>query len=108
MDLTTTYLGLELKHPVVASAGPLSSTLDGVKRLEEGGAAAVVLFSLFEEQIRHENESFDYLYEQGIERFPESLSYFPAVEDYHVGPEGYLDLVRSAVEATDIPIIGSL
>jgi dihydroorotate dehydrogenase (fumarate) len=108
MDLTTTYLGLELKHPVVASAGPLSSTLDGVKRLEERGAAAVVLFSLFEEQIRHENESFDYLYEQGMERFPESLSYFPAVEDYHVGPEGYLDLVRSAVEATDIPIIGSL
>ena len=108
MDLTTTYLGLELKHPVVASAGPLSSTLDGVKRLEEGGAAAVVLFSLFEEQIRHENESFDYLYEQGMERFPESLSYFPAVEDYRVGPEGYLDLVRSAVEATDIPIIGSL
>lgn len=108
MDLTTTYVGLELKHPVVASAGPLSSTLDGIKRLEEEGAAAVVLFSLFEEQIRHENESFDYLYEQGMERFPESLSYFPAVEDYHVGPEGYLDLVRSAVEATDIPIIGSL
>lgn|SRR5215207_11296823 len=108
MDLTTTYLGLELKHPVVASAGPLSSTLDGIKRLEEGGAAAVVLFSLFEEQIRHENESFDYLYEQGMERFPESLSYFPALEDYHVGPEGYLDLVRSAAEATDIPIIGSL
>ena len=108
MDLTTTYVGLQLKHPVVASAGPLSSTLDGVKRLEEGGAAAVVLFSLFEEQIRHENESFDYLYEQGMERFPESLSYFPAVEDYHVGPQGYLDLVRSAVEATDIPIIGSL
>jgi dihydroorotate dehydrogenase (fumarate) len=108
MDLTTTYLGLELKHPVVASAGPLSSTLDGVKRLEEGGASAVVLFSLFEEQIRHENESFDYLYEQGVERFPESLSYFPAVEDYHVGPEGYLDLVRSASQATDIPIIGSL
>ena len=108
MDLTTTYLGLGLKHPVVASAGPLSSTLEGVKRLEEGGAAAVVLFSLFEEQIRHENESFDYLYEQGMERFPESLSYFPEVEEYHVGPEGYLDLVRSAADATDIPIIGSL
>lgn len=108
MDLTTTYLGLELKHPVVASAGPLSSTLDGIRRLEEGGAAAVVLFSLFEEQIRHENESFDFLYEQGAERFPESLSYFPKVEDYNVGPEGYLNLVRSAAEATDIPIIGSL
>jgi dihydroorotate dehydrogenase (fumarate) len=108
MDLTTTYLGLELKHPVVASAGPLSSTLDGIRLLEEGGAAAVVLFSLFEEQIRHENASFDYLYEQGVERFPESLSYFPTLDEYHVGPEGYLDLVRSAVEATDIPIIGSL
>ncbi|HET7270582.1 MAG TPA: dihydroorotate dehydrogenase-like protein [Rubrobacter sp.] len=108
MDLTTTYLGLELEHPVVASAGPLSSTVDGIKRLEEAGAAAVVLFSLFEEQIRHENESFDYLYEQGAERFPESLSYFPKVEDYNVGPEGYLNLVRSAAEATDIPIIGSL
>lgn len=108
MDLTTTYLGLELKHPVVASAGPLSSTLDGIRRLEEGGAAAIVLFSLFEEQIRHDNESFDYLYEQGMERFPESLSYFPKVEDYHIGPEGYLNLVRSASEATDIPIIGSL
>jgi dihydroorotate dehydrogenase (fumarate) len=108
MELTTTYLGLELEHPVVASAGPLSSTLDGIKRLEEGGAAAVVLFSLFEEQIRHDNESFDYLYEQGMERFPESLSYFPAVEEYRVGPEGYLDLVRSAAEATEIPIIASL
>jgi dihydroorotate dehydrogenase (fumarate) len=108
MDLTTTYLGLELKHPIVASAGPLSTTLDGIRRLEEGGASAVVLFSLFEEQIRHENESFDCLYEQGMERFPESLSYFPEVQNYHVGPEGYLDLVRSATAATDIPIIGSM
>ena len=108
MDLRTTYLGLELGHPVMASAGPLSSSLEGIKRLEEGGASAVVLFSLFEEQIRHENESFDYLYEQGMERFPESLSYFPEVEEYHVGPEGYLNLIRSAAEATDIPIIGSL
>ena len=108
MDLTTTYLGLELEHPVVASAGPLSSTLEGIKRLEEGGASAIVLFSLFEEQIRHDNESFDVLYEQGTERFAESLSYFPEVGDYHVGPQGYLDLVRSASEATDIPIIGSL
>lgn len=108
MDLTTTYLGLELEHPIVASAGPLSSTLDGIRRLEEGGASAVVLFSLFEEQIRHDNESFDFLYEQGMERFPESLSYFPEVGDYHVGPEEYLNLVRSASQATDIPIIGSL
>ncbi|TVR83479.1 MAG: dihydroorotate dehydrogenase-like protein [Rhodospirillales bacterium] len=108
MDLKTTYLGMELKHPLVASAGPLSATLDGIKRLEDGGAAAVVLFSLFEEQIRYENESFDYLMEQGNERFAESLSYFPAVEDYHVGPEKYLNLVRQASESCDIPIIGSL
>lgn len=108
MDLTTTYLGLDLKHPVVASAGPISSDLDGIKRLEEGGASAVVLFSLFEEQIRYENESFDYLYEQGAERFGESLSYFPELEDHHVGPESYLNLIRTASEETDVPIIGSL
>ncbi|TVR98366.1 MAG: dihydroorotate dehydrogenase-like protein [Rhodospirillales bacterium] len=108
MDLKTTYLGMDLKHPVVASAGPLSATLDGIKRLEDGGAAAVVLFSLFEEQIRYENESFDYLIDQGADRFAESLSYFPAVEDYHVGPEKYLNLVRQASESCDIPIIGSL
>lgn len=108
MDLKTKYLGMELKHPVVASAGPLSTSLDGIKRLEDAGASAVVLFSLFEEQIRYENESFDYLMEQGTERFAESLSYFPEVEEYHVGPDTYLDLIRRASEACDVPIIGSL
>jgi dihydroorotate dehydrogenase (fumarate) len=108
MDLTTTYMGLNLKHPLVASAGPISKTLDGIKRLEDAGAAAVVLFSLFEEQIRRENESFDYLMEAGTESFGESLSYFPAVEDYKMGPDAYLDLIRQANESVDIPIIGSL
>ncbi len=108
MDLKTTYMGLDLKHPLVASAGPISRTLDGIKRLEDAGASAVVLFSLFEEQIRQENESFDYLMEAGTESFGESLSYFPAVEDYTVGPDAYLDLIRQATEAVDIPIIGSL
>lgn len=108
MDLKTTYMGLDLKHPLVASAGPISRTLDGIKRLEDAGASAVVLFSLFEEQIRQENESFDYLMEAGTESFGESLSYFPAVEDYKVGPDAYLDLIRQATEAVDIPIIGSL
>ena len=108
MDLTTTYMGLNLKHPLVASAGPISKTLDGIKRLEDAGAAAVVLFSLFEEQIRYENESFDYLLEAGTESFGESLSYFPAIEDYRMGPDAYLDLIRQAREAVDIPIIGSL
>ena len=108
MDLSTSYLGLPLKHPVVASAGPLSSTLDGIRRLEDAGASAVVLFSLFEEQIRRDNEAFDYMTERGTESFAESLSYFPEVEDYHVGPDDYLDLVRRASAAVDIPVIGSL
>jgi dihydroorotate dehydrogenase (fumarate) len=101
-------MGLNLKHPLVASAGPISKTLDGIKRLEDAGASAVVLFSLFEEQIRRENESFDYLMEAGTESFGESLSYFPAVEDYKLGPDAYLNLIRQATEAVDIPIIGSL
>lgn len=108
MDLRTRYMGLELQHPIVASAGPLSSSLDGIKRLEDGGAAAVVMFSLFEEQIRRENDAFIHLHESGSESFPEALSYFPEVEDYHVGPDQYLELVRGAKESCSVPIIGSL
>ena len=107
-DLGTTYLGLELKHPLVASASPLSQDLDGIKRLEDAGAAAVVMFSLFEEQIRQENAAFEYLTAVGTDSFAESLSYFPEVEAYEVGPEPYLELIRKATEATGIPIIGSL
>ena len=108
MDLRTTYMGLELKHPIVASASPLSENLDNIKRMEDAGAAAVVMFSLFEEQIRHENAAMEHFMSAGVNSFAESLSYFPAVEDYHVGPESYLDLLRRAAEATDIPVIGSL
>jgi dihydroorotate dehydrogenase (fumarate) len=108
MDLKTTYLGLELKHPIVASASPLSRTLDGIRRLEDAGASAIVLFSLFEEQIRYEQESLDYLTEAGTEAFAESLTYFPAVQEYRVGPDAYLELIRAATKATDVPIIGSL
>jgi dihydroorotate dehydrogenase (fumarate) len=108
MDLRTTYLGLELKHPIVASSSPISKTLDGIRRMEDAGASAVVLFSLFEEQIRYENEAFDYLSEAGNESFAESLSYFPAVGDYRVGPDAYLELVRQASEQCEIPIIASL
>jgi dihydroorotate dehydrogenase (fumarate) len=108
MDLTTKYLGLELKHPIVASSSPMSRSLDGIKRMEDAGAAAVVLFSLFEEQIRYENESFDYLAEAGTESFAESLSYFPDVGDYRVGPDAYLELIRKASESCDVPIIASL
>jgi dihydroorotate dehydrogenase (fumarate) len=101
-------MGLALKHPIVASASPLSGSLDGIKRLEDAGAAAVVMFSLFEEQIRHENEAFAHLMESGTESFAESLSYFPAVDDYHVGTEAYLELLQKASKAVDIPIIASL
>ena len=107
-DLGTNYMGVALKHPIVASASPLSRDLDGIKRLEDAGAAAVVMFSLFEEQIRQENAAFDYLTTVGVESFSESLNYFPEVDAYEVGPEPYLELIRKATEATDIPIIGSL
>lgn len=93
---------------MVASASPLSKTLDGIKRLEDAGASAVVMFSLFEEQLRQENESFNYLMESGTESFAESLSYFPEVEEYKVGPDAYLNLIRQASSASDIPIIASL
>lgn len=108
MDLRTQYLGLELKHPIVASASPLSKTLDGIKRMEDAGASAIVLFSLFEEQIRADNEAFDYFSEAGTESFAESLSYFPAVEDYRMGPESYLELIRQATAACSVPIIASI
>ena len=108
MDLSTRYLGLNLKHPVIASSTPLSETLEGVKLLEDSGASAIVMFSLFEEQIRRENEAFDFLLDSGTESFAESLNYFPHIDRAPKGPEHYLNLLRKAVEATDIPIIGSL
>lgn len=108
MDLKTTYLGLELKHPIVASASPLSRTLDGIRRMEDAGASAIVMFSLFEEQILYENEALDYLTEAGTEAFAESLTYFPSVQDYRIGPDSYLELIRAASKACDIPIIASL
>ncbi len=108
MDLHTTYMGLELKHPIVASPSPLSAELDNIKRMEDAGAAAVVLFSLFEEQLKHENAAMEYFMSHGSDSFAESLSYFPAVDDYHAGPEDYLELLHSAVEAVDIPVIASL
>lgn len=108
MDLNTRYMGLELQHPIVASASPLSESLDGIKQLEDGGAAAVVMFSLFEEQIRQEGAAFDHFMERGTLSFAESLSYFPEIDDQPAGPDSYLDLVRRATEAVDIPVIASL
>lgn len=108
MDLSTRYLGLNLSHPIVASASPLSETLDGIKRLEEGGVAAVVLFSLFEEQIRQESAALSYLLDYGSDSFAEALSYFPRIDDRTPGRDAYLDLIRRASEQTTIPIIASL
>lgn len=108
MDLSTTYMGLKLKNPLVPSASPLSKTLDGIKKLEDAGAAAVVLYSLFEEQIAFEQEELNYFLDRGTGSFAEALSYFPEVGEYNLGPEEYLEHIRRAKEATSIPIIASL
>ena len=108
MDLSTQYLGLNLRTPLVPSASPLSYNIDNIKRMEDAGASAVVLHSLFEEQLVREGEAMDYHLSHGTESFAESLTYLPAPEDFHVGPEGYLDVIRKAKEAADIPIIASL
>ncbi|MBZ4193586.1 MAG: dihydroorotate dehydrogenase-like protein [Candidatus Contendobacter sp.] len=108
MDLRTTYMGMELKHPIVASSSPLSGSVANIKRLEDAGASAVVLFSLFEEQLKHDSAAMEHLMTAGTESFAESLSYFPEVDDYTVGPDTYLDLLRRSSAAVDIPVIGSL
>ncbi len=108
MNLTTQYLGLTLQHPIAVSACPLSDTLEGIKALEDNGAAAIVLYSLFEEQIRKENEAYEELMNSGSDSFAESLNYFPQVDSSDKGTEHYLKLIEQAVKATDIPIIGSL
>ncbi len=108
MDLTTTYLGLTLKNPIVPSSSPLSHTIDGIRRLEDEGAAAVVMYSLFEEQIEYESEMLDHYLSYGTDSFAEALDYFPEAESYNVGPDEYLNLIRRAKESVDIPIIGSL
>ncbi|HWO00166.1 MAG TPA: dihydroorotate dehydrogenase-like protein [Blastocatellia bacterium] len=108
MDLSTEYIGLKLKNPIVPSSSPLSHTVDSIKRLEDAGASAVVMYSLFEEQINSESYYLDYYLGQGIDSFSESLSYFPEMAGYNIGPDDYVDLIRKAKQAVDIPIIGSL
>ncbi|HYF79805.1 MAG TPA: dihydroorotate dehydrogenase-like protein [Symbiobacteriaceae bacterium] len=108
MDLTTQYLGLSLKNPVVPSASPLTETVDNVRRLEEAGAAAVVMHSLFEEQINQESHELDHFLSHGTHSFAEALSYFPDMHTYNIGPDGYLEQIRRAKEAVGIPVIGSL
>jgi dihydroorotate dehydrogenase (fumarate) len=108
MDLTTTYLGMTLKNPIVPSASPLSESVDNIRRLEDAGAAAVVMYSLFEEQITSESHRLDHYLSVGTNSFPEALDFFPEMEDYNTGPDEYLTLIGDAKAAVDIPIIGSL
>jgi dihydroorotate dehydrogenase (fumarate) len=108
MDLTTTYLGMRLRTPLVPSASPLSEEIDGIKRMEDAGAAAVVLYSLFEEQLRRERYELHHHLTYGTESFAEALTYFPEPDEFHLGPEGYLNHIRRAKQAVDIPIIASL
>ena len=108
MNLTTNYLGMLLKNPIVASSSPLSHSVDSIRRLEDAGAAAVVMYSLFEEQIGFDSYYIDYHLTQGTDSYAESISYFPDMQSYNVGPDEYVNLLRRAKETVDIPIIGSL
>ncbi len=107
-DLATKYLGLNLKSPLLASASPLSESLDNIKRLEDHGLAGVVLPSLFEEQLSLESLAVDSDLARGTESFPESANFFPDLQTYNLGPDGYLELIRHAKEAVKIPVIASL
>lgn len=107
-DLTTRYLGLTLAHPIVAGAGPLTGEVATLRELEAEGAAAVVLPSLFQEQIEHDEMEAQRVAEFGAESFPEALSYFPALDRYNTGPERYLTHVAASKAALGIPVIASL
>jgi len=107
-DFTTTYLGLQLKNPLVVSASPLSKKVAMARRLEDAGAAAIVMYSLFEEQITHESHELDHYLERGTNSYAESLSYFPDLDSYNLGPEPYLEHLHNIKQAVSIPVIGSL
>jgi dihydroorotate dehydrogenase (fumarate) len=108
MNLSTTYLGLTLKNPIVASASPLSRSLDSMRQLEDAGASAIVVYSIFEEQITHEVEALEHYTTYGTESFAEALTYFPDAGDYNLGPEEYLELLAKAATKLEIPVIASL
>jgi dihydroorotate dehydrogenase (fumarate) len=108
MDLTTTYMGLTLKNPLVPSSSPLSRNLNSLRRMEDNGASAIVLYSLFEEQITLESHNLNQYLTQGAESFPEALTYFPEAAEYETGPDEYMEHIQKAKEALSIPIIASL
>ena len=108
MDLTTSYMGLDLSSPIVVAASPLSQEIANVREMEDAGAGAVVLFSLFEEQIEHEARELEYYLQSGTERFAEALSYFPDLGEYRLGAEDYLEHIGNLKQTVDIPVIASL
>jgi dihydroorotate dehydrogenase (fumarate) len=108
IDLSTGYLGLQLRTPLVASASPLSQEIDGIRRLEDAGASAVVLYSLFEEQLRQESFELEHHLAQGTNSFAEAASFFPQPDEFRMGPDGYLDHIRKAKDVASVPIIASL
>jgi len=108
IDLRTTYLGLQLRTPLVASASPLSQEIDSIHQLEDAGASAVVLYSLFEEQLRQESFELAHHLAEGTNSFAEAASFFPQPDEFRLGPEGYLNHIRKAKEAATIPIVASL
>lgn len=108
MDLSTDYLGLQLANPIVISPSPLQHDMDNIRRMEDAGAAAVVLQSLFEEQITIESEDLSLSLDAGSESFPEALSYLPDLQSYNAGPEPYLEHIAKAKQSVGIPVIASL
>ncbi len=101
-------MGLKLKNPIVASASPLSKSIDAARSLEDAGASAIVCYSLFEEQITHEASELDFYLTSTAESYAEALSYFPEAADYHLGPEEYVNHIRKLKDKLSIPVIGSL
>lgn len=108
LDLSSRYLGLQLRTPLVASASPLSQDLSSIRHLEDAGASAVVLYSLFEEQLRQESLELDFYLTEGTDSHPESLKFFPEPSEFQLGPDDYLDHIRKAKAAVNIPVIASL
>ncbi|HMP88735.1 MAG TPA: dihydroorotate dehydrogenase-like protein [Kiritimatiellia bacterium] len=108
MNLSTNYMGLHLKNPLVPSASPIMENVDNIRRLADAGASAVTMFSIFEEQLRMEAAALDHYTSVGDNMYAESLSFFPQTDEYHVAPNRYLDIIHRASQAVDIPIIGSL
>ena len=108
IDLSTNYLGLKLRNPIVASASPLTEKLENFARLEDAGASAIVMHSLMEEQIEADSENIDNALEYGVNSYAESASYLPDMQTYNVGPDRYLELLHQGKKSVSIPVIASL